>query len=541
MLSNLSLRTKIMSGFLVVMLLTLVLGIISLVELKGLSKNIEDLANNQMPSVKYLGEIERIVGGIRRGEIQSSYNQDDVAAVDKYQKRLSESKTEIGKNSAGYDKMEKSAEEGKNWSEAKQATERYLASAAVTFQLIKEGKRPEATAQQYEASKKEFDDFTKKVGALVDFNDKEAQETSVKSLAEVRHSGIIVVVLLAACIGLSLLISLAIARMITLPLRRLSLEVGKVASGDLNVRFEGAGSDEVGQLTRDFGMMVESLRGLIGQVGSTANQVATAAGQLMSSAEQIATGAEQVAAQAATVATASEEMSATSGDIAQNCQMAVEGSNQAGSRASAGAQVVNATVQVMSRIASRVHETAKGVGSLGARSDQIGEIVGTIQDIADQTNLLALNAAIEAARAGEQGRGFAVVADEVRALAERTTKATREIGEMIKAIQVETRSAVAAMEEGVSEVEQGTAEAAKSGQALQEILEQIDLVAMQINQVATAAEEQTATTGEISANIFQITEVVQNTARGAHESARAAGELTRTAEELQRLVGQFRM
>jgi methyl-accepting chemotaxis protein len=234
-------------------------------------------------------------------------------------------------------------------------------------------------------------------------------------------------------------------------------------------------------------------------------------------------------------------MSATSGDIAQNCQMAAEGGQRASSAASSGAEVVEKTVSVMGRISERVTDTARSVESLGARSDQIGAIIGTIQDIADQTNLLALNAAIEAARAGEQGRGFAVVADEVRALAERTTKATREIGEMIKAIQSETKGAVAAMEEGVTEVENGTAEAAKSGHALQEILEQINAVTMQVNQVATAAEEQTATTSEISDNIHQITQVVQNTVKGAQESATAAGQLARTAEELQRLVGQFRL
>ena len=161
------------------------------------------------------------------------------------------------------------------------------------------------------------------------------------------------------------------------------------------------------------------------------------------------------------------------------------------------------------------------------RSDQIGEIIGTIEDIADQTNLLALNAAIEAARAGEQGRGFAVVADEVRALAERTTRATREIGEMIKAIQKETKGAVAAMEQGVHQVETGTEEAARSGQALQDILAQVNDVAMQVNQIATAAEEQTATTSEISSNMLQITEVVQQTSHGAHESATAAAQLER--------------
>jgi methyl-accepting chemotaxis protein len=194
----------------------------------------------------------------------------------------------------------------------------------------------------------------------------------------------------------------------------------------------------------------------------------------------------------------------------------------------------------MQRISDRVKNSAKTVESLGARSDQIGEIVATIEDIADQTNLLALNAAIEAARAGEQGRGFAVVADEVRALAERTTKATREIGEMIKSVQQETRSAVGVMEEGVTEVEIGTSEAARSGDALQEILSQISSVTMQVSQMATAAEQQTATTSEISGNIHQITEVLQETAGLARTSTSAANCLKQLAEKIQVDVRKFR-
>jgi methyl-accepting chemotaxis protein len=237
-------------------------------------------------------------------------------------------------------------------------------------------------------------------------------------------------------------------------------------------------------------------------------------------------------------------MSATSSSIAQNCLQAAASSDQAGQAgqaATAGAGVVSSSIAIMEQIARRVQNTAETIKSLGQRSDQIGAIVGTIEDIADQTNLLALNAAIEAARAGEMGRGFAVVADEVRALAERTTKATHEISTMIKSIQVETKSAVDAMQEGVQEVARGTAEAGRSGEALQQILAQVNEVAQQVNQIATAAEQQTATTTEITSNIMQISQVVQETSQGAHESASAANSLNIMAEQLQTLVRRFRL
>lgn len=314
-----------------------------------------------------------------------------------------------------------------------------------------------------------------------------------------------------------------------------------LASGDFTANYETATRDEFGQLMSASRVVSENMHSIISQISNTSTQIASASSQLHATAERIATGSEEVASQASTVATAGEEMSATSSDIAHNCQMAAEGAQCASQTACEGAAVVQRTVSVMEQIAAKVQESAKTVESLGARSDQIGNIIGTIEDIADQTNLLALNAAIEAARAGEQGRGFAVVADEVRALAERTTRATKEIGEMIKAIQKETKGAVAAMEQGVQQVESGTEEAARSGEALQDILQQVNDVAMQINQVATAAEEQTATTSEISSNMQQITEVVHQTSQGAVESATAAAQLNKTAEELQHLVRQFKL
>jgi methyl-accepting chemotaxis protein len=311
--------------------------------------------------------------------------------------------------------------------------------------------------------------------------------------------------------------------------------------GDLTRQINVTSNDEFGLLADEINSLVDKIRRIISQIAQTSEQVSSSAVELQSNADQMATGAEEVAAQAETVATAGEEMSATSADIAQNCQMASEGSQRASAAAVSGATVVDETIKVMNSIAERVRSSASAVESLGSRSDQIGEIVGTIEDIADQTNLLALNAAIEAARAGEQGRGFAVVADEVRALAERTTRATREISEMIKAIQQETKGAVIAMEEGVSEVAKGGEKAADSGRALDQILQQINDVNSQIHQVATAAEQQTATTSEISNNMQQITEVVAQTSRGAHESAAAANRLSALADDLRRIVSQFKV
>jgi methyl-accepting chemotaxis protein len=195
----------------------------------------------------------------------------------------------------------------------------------------------------------------------------------------------------------------------------------------------------------------------------------------------------------------------------------------------------------MNRVSEQVMAAAKTVESLGQRSDEIGEIIGAIEDIADQTNLLALNAAIEAARAGEQGRGFAVVADEVRALAERTTKATRRIGDMITAIQKETTAAVISIKQGVDEVKGGAGEALRSGAALEDILYRIDALTRQFNQIATAAEQQTSTTCEISRSMHQITDIVHDTAKGTRDSAAAASQLNLLAQELHTLVGQFRL
>lgn len=235
------------------------------------------------------------------------------------------------------------------------------------------------------------------------------------------------------------------------------------------------------------------------------------------------------------------EMSKTIFETTKNTTIATEASKYAGKVAKDGGKIVDETINGMNRIAEVVQQSAKTVEDLGNSSDQIGEIVQVIEDIADQTNLLALNAAIEAARAGEQGRGFAVVADEVRKLAERTTKATKEIASMIKQIQKETDGAVSSMRLGTEEVKNGKLFAAKAGESLREIINGADHVVDIISQVAAASEEQSSAAEQISKNIESINSVTLESANGVHQIANSAEDLNKLTTNLQELVSKFNL
>lgn len=379
------------------------------------------------------------------------------------------------------------------------------------------------------------------IRGLIDVKIKEAREQNELNKA-ISRSALLQTVLFSL-IGVILAISLGIlfSRMITKPIKEVVSLAETIAEGDLTREVINNCGDETGQLSRAMNSMCGQLNRLLLTVSENSAKVSDAAKRLNNTSKEIAADAEETASQAATVATASEEMASTSMDIARNCVHLAEGAQATNVSAEEGAAVVQQSVEGMSRIAECVRNSADTMEALGKRSDEIGAIIGTIEDIAEQTNLLALNAAIEAARAGDQGRGFAVVADEVRALAERTTKATREIGTMIKAIQSDTRLAVNSMESGVHEVESGLEGAARSGSALQGIMQQINEVTSQVNQIATAAEEQTATTNEISSNILNMTQIIQSTSSSAVESASASDELSMLAGDLNRLVGQFKL
>jgi len=537
---NLKIRTKLLTGFGIMALLTVTIGTIGIINLKRINDNGIVMYEQVTVPISQLGSISTYFQRVRVN-LAKVIMEDSVAKKGEYQAL-------IGKYSGEITGLVNALEQQVGTGKEKQLLDAFMASRKEFIPIInrivelsKAGKKAEAVALYNNQAVAAAQAEQAAIEALVADKIQDARETSAGNQADGRRASIIMIVLTVIGLLMALGMGFFIAGIICRPLQEGVRFAEAIAEGDLTHSLEMKSSDEIGQLARALNIMREKLHTVIERMVETTAVVSSAASQLSTSSVQMATGTEEVASQAGTVAVASEEMAATSNDIAQNCHLSAENANRAAASTRDGFQVVQHTVEGIRSRGERTRENARIVASLGERSDQIGAIVSTIEDIADQTNLLALNAAIEAARAGEQGRGFAVVADEVRALAERTTKATKEIGEMIRSIQSETRTAIASMEEGVKGTERGAAEAAQLETSLQEILDQVSAVTMQISQIATAAEQQTSTTSEITSNIQQITEVVQDTARGAQESADASNELARSAEELRALAGHFRL
>lgn len=388
----------------------------------------------------------------------------------------------------------------------------------------------------------EFDKVCEKANTAVDqvvgMSARKGEEHGKEIDAMSRDAIRITIAAATIALLLSAVLAFATAVQISSPVKAM---VRSMDRADLNLTFGSKRSDEIGDMQRAFDRFVCTVRETLFHVIDAASTVAGASSQISSSAQQMSSGAEEQAAQAGEVSSAAEQMTRTIIENSRNAQDTAESARKAKEAAELGGKVVEETILGMTRIADVVKKSAQTVQELGRFSDQVGEIVSVIDGIADQTNLLALNAAIEAARAGEQGRGFAVVADEVKKLADRTTKATGEISHITRKVQTELDAAVKAMDEGTREVDDGIRRADRAGSSLREIVDSALKVTDMITQIAAASEEQSRASAEISSNVEGMSSVIEESSNAVRQIGQAAEDLNRLTENLKVLVERFHL
>ncbi|UCH81201.1 MAG: HAMP domain-containing protein [Nitrospiraceae bacterium] len=351
----------------------------------------------------------------------------------------------------------------------------------------------------------------------------------------------IIISVLAFILIAILVNSIKLYRSTMSPIKELTNIAEGFGDGNLNILMDEFRKDEFGILASHFNLATAKLSDFIAKLKGNIEILNENSKEVSDTASLIDLHAQKQSSQTSMAATAMEELSASFLHVTQNAGNAAHSAKEAAELAVKGGAVVTETIKGMNKIALSVHESARTIETLGNSSEQIGEIIQVINDIAGQTNLLALNAAIEAARAGEQGRGFAVVADEVRKLAEKTTASTNEIGNMINTIQEESNRAVKSMQIGTADVESGVELANQAGNSLKQIVDSVQNVTDMIQNIANAANEQSITGEEVASNIESVANITRKTAGDAQHSSSASRQLYAMVSEIQILANEFKL
>jgi len=345
-----------------------------------------------------------------------------------------------------------------------------------------------------------------------------------------------------ALVVVSMIIAYVIIKSILNPIRNLNNIIIEIESrSDLSHRIEIKNNDEIAKMAHAFNNMLDKFQAFVQQVNSSSAQLTAAAEQVSSIANQSTAQVQSQLTETDQVATAMNEMAATVQEVARNATDAATAATNADSEATSGRDVVQHATTTIKQLAIDVDNAAVVIRELDEHSDSIGAVLDVIRGIAEQTNLLALNAAIEAARAGEQGRGFAVVADEVRTLASRTQESTEEINAMIEKLQSGAKSAVHAMEKGRLKAQEGAQQAGEAVTSLQAITSAVSIINDMNTQIAGAAVQQNAVTEEMNRNITNISQISLQTSEGAANTEQASNELARLSGDLHQLVAQFKI
>ncbi|NMF88868.1 methyl-accepting chemotaxis protein [Aromatoleum petrolei] len=535
-----AIRTRLIFLVCVLASLLVVIGITGLHGMSGSNDRLKAVYENQTLPLIELGSALDSMHRIRVHVLAAAVNAGNRDMVEEQLRHIPELDATIGAARSAILALPLTPEEKATVMRIDDGWNAYVAVRNQVIETIRGGDRDQASAiMKATGAGEKYNDAVRSLRKLMELK---AAATGMQfgqaslEYDEVRQAtvSVIVVGLLAA-----LAVAAWIIRSITQPLRAAVAVAERIAGGNLGGAVPAAGRDEIGQLLGALASMQAALSKTVAAIRESSADLNGAAGVLSAASCQVAASSSEQSSAAAAVAAAIEQMTVSIDQVAASASEAETISRHAGNLSDEGGEVIHGAVAEMSNIAQTVSQSSQVIEALEKKSAEISAIVSVIRDISDQTNLLALNAAIEAARAGEQGRGFAVVADEVRKLSERTGESTREIADMIASIQNGTRSAVASMGTGVRQVGQGVTLANQAGQSITGIKSSAAGVVHAVSEISLALKEQSAASNEVAINVARITEMSEENSEATRQTAEAAQRLAQLAGSLELAVGHF--
>ncbi|MFC6300652.1 HAMP domain-containing protein [Pseudomonas sp. CCM 7893] len=539
-LRNMNIAPRAFLGFALIGALMLFLGVFALNQMSKIRAATEDITLSSVPSIRALDEFTQLTLRLRVLSYRLLTNREpDVQqkTLEAFDVRNQQIRTAQGI----YEKLITSSEERSAYDEYVRLLGQYHQIEARMKSLSRANQVDELRVMLNTELLNNSEQVNTVLNRLLDINNKAAIATNEQAANQYDTAFNLVVVLLVFATALTLLFAWLLTRSITQPISQALSAAEEIAEGNLTRPIKVEGEDEAGRLLLAMAKMQEKLRDTLQRISGSATQLASAAEELNAVTDESARGLTQQNNEIEQAATAVNEMTSAVEEVARNAVSTSEASKNATASAGDGRDLVQETVGAIERMSSDVQATATLIGNLAEESRDIGKVLDVIRGLADQTNLLALNAAIEAARAGEAGRGFAVVADEVRALAHRTQQSTSEIERMIGSIQAGTEHAVDSMRNSTERAESTLNIAKGAGMSL----DTINTAIVEINErnlvIASAAEEQAQVAREVDRNLVNIRDLSVQSATGASQTSAASNELSRLAVDLNGMVGRFRL
>ncbi len=539
-LRNMKIGIRAAGMFTLLGVLVLALGLIALYETRRMDSATDEIRLTWMPSVLALGEVSSNLGRARALTLRSVL-EDSSSARHATLDKIVQINQQLESDLKTYERTINAADDRALFDTFMGLSERYHALQQAIRAAAGNDRLDEARRLVNGPLAEYADSMMKALAALVDYNNKGAEQASLRSSAASDEAFSLIIAAIAvitlALIGIAILLT----RSIVVPLADAVAVAERVATGDLTREIVVLGRDEPALLLGALSRMQHSLRDTLRRIAASSDQLASASEELHSVTEDTSRGLHQQSAEIDQAATAVNQMTAAVEEVASNAVSTADASQGADRTTRDGRDQVNQALASIQHLVDDVTDTSGEIEQLASHANQISQVLDVIGAIAGQTNLLALNAAIEAARAGEAGRGFAVVADEVRALAHRTQQSTAEIEQMIDGIQTGTERAVSAMHNSQGRASGTLAVAQSAGQALELIAEAIATINQRNLVIATASEQQAQVAREVDRNLVNIRDLAMQTSAGANQTSAAAQDLSRLAVELNGMVAQFKV